>query len=161
MALVDIDDAVATAITGTGALNSGSITSGFGTIDNADTITGTTLNGTTGINTGASAGTQRIDASGNLLNIGNITATGATTLSTGSNGDITIDANGTGSFIVQDVALFNGQTDIAATTSFATRQGTTYTTAGSANDVAVSDSLPLSIGYFRCRPDYYGYRGRP
>jgi len=38
------------------------------------TVTGTTLNGTTGINTGASAGTQRIDASGNLVNIGTITS---------------------------------------------------------------------------------------
>ena len=41
-ALVDTNDAVATAITGTGALNSGSITSGFGTIDTgADNITTT------------------------------------------------------------------------------------------------------------------------
>ena len=39
-ALVDTNDAVATAITGTGALNAGSITSGFGSIDvGADTIT--------------------------------------------------------------------------------------------------------------------------
>ncbi|MBI3494721.1 carbohydrate binding domain-containing protein, partial [Candidatus Saccharibacteria bacterium] len=74
--LVDVNDAVTTAIVGTGALNAGTITSGFGAIDNADTITGTTLNGTTGINTGSGAGTQRIDASGNLVNIANISATG-------------------------------------------------------------------------------------
>jgi parallel beta-helix repeat protein len=73
-ALLDINDAVTTAITGTGALASGSIATGFGTITTANTITGTTLNGTTGINTGAGAGTQRIDASGNLVNIGTITS---------------------------------------------------------------------------------------
>src|SRR5205823_2319952 len=49
---------------------SGSIVSGFGTIATANTITGTTVNGTTGINSGAGAGTQRIDSSGNLVNIG-------------------------------------------------------------------------------------------
>ena len=37
-----------------------------GAITGASTITGTTLNGTTGLNTGSGAGTQRIDASGNL-----------------------------------------------------------------------------------------------
>ena len=47
-----------------------------GAIAATSTITGTTVNGTTGINTGASAGTQRIDASGNLVNIGNITTSG-------------------------------------------------------------------------------------
>ncbi|HVX57992.1 MAG TPA: hypothetical protein VHA37_09810, partial [Candidatus Saccharimonadales bacterium] len=40
------------------------------------TGTAGTLNGTTGINTGAGAGTQRIDASGNLTNIGSISASG-------------------------------------------------------------------------------------
>ncbi|MBI5464292.1 MAG: hypothetical protein HY966_04990, partial [Ignavibacteriales bacterium] len=36
-----------------------------------------TVNAITGINTGADAGTQRIDASGNLANIGNLTLSGA------------------------------------------------------------------------------------
>ncbi|MBI5357884.1 hypothetical protein HZB74_03500, partial [Candidatus Saccharibacteria bacterium] len=52
-ALVDTNDAVATAITGTGALNSGSITSGFGSIDTgADNITttGTVTAGTLNVN---------------------------------------------------------------------------------------------------------------
>ncbi len=65
-----------TGITGTGALSAGSIASGFGTIVTGNTITGTTLNGTTGINTGVGAGTQRIDSSGNLVNIGTATTTG-------------------------------------------------------------------------------------
>jgi hypothetical protein len=45
-----------------------------GNLSVVGTVTGTTLNGTTGINTGAGAGTQRIDASGNLVNIGTITS---------------------------------------------------------------------------------------
>ncbi|MFH1566161.1 MAG: MerR family transcriptional regulator, partial [bacterium] len=73
---------LASSLTSTGALTGGSIASGFGTIATANTITGTTLNGTTGINTGAVGGTQRIDSSGNLLNIGNISASG--TLGVGS-----------------------------------------------------------------------------
>ncbi len=62
-ALVDTNDAVSTAITGTGALNSGSITSGFSSIDvGTDSIQGGTATltgasaltlGTTGTNTGA------------------------------------------------------------------------------------------------------------
>jgi len=38
-----------------------------------------TLNAVSGIYTGATAGTERIDASGNLVNIGDITSTGTTT----------------------------------------------------------------------------------
>jgi hypothetical protein len=80
-------------LTKVGALNVGSIASGFGTIATANTITGTTLNGTTGINTGASAGTQRIDVSGNLVNIGSITSIATATWST-SAGDLTLQAAG-------------------------------------------------------------------
>jgi hypothetical protein len=93
-ALVDVNDAVNTAITGTGVLSTGSIASGFGTIATSNTITGTTLNATTGVNTGAGAGTQRIDASGNLVNIGNLTATGSSTIATsGAGSDLTLSVN--------------------------------------------------------------------
>ncbi|MEK7621794.1 MAG: tail fiber domain-containing protein [Patescibacteria group bacterium] len=74
-----------------GALNGGTITTDFGTINNADPITGTVLNGTTGINTGAGAGTQRINSSGALLNITTITASGGLTLGSINGGDISID----------------------------------------------------------------------
>ncbi len=58
-----------------------------GNVLTAGTITGTTLNGTTGINTGAGAGTQRIDASGNIVNAGNFTSAADTTFTTtGANG---------------------------------------------------------------------------
>ncbi len=103
-----------TGITGTGTLTVGSIASGFGAIATANTIQGTTLNGTTGINTGASGGTQRIDASGNLVNINNITAAGlingstltssaltfgaasAASIQSASGQDLTIDSGTTG-----------------------------------------------------------------
>src|SRR5262249_52143801 len=50
-------------------------------------ITGSTLNGTTGVNTGAGAGTQRIENAGHLVNIGNVTTSGASTFTTtGANG---------------------------------------------------------------------------
>jgi hypothetical protein len=58
------------------------------------TIGGTTLNGTTGINTGASAGTQRIDSSGNLVNIGNLTGSGAVTISSGGATALNLDTGG-------------------------------------------------------------------
>jgi len=47
--------------------------------------TAATFNATTGINTGAGAGTQRIDASGNLANIGTISS-GAHTITGGYGG---------------------------------------------------------------------------
>jgi hypothetical protein len=83
-------------LTGTGALTTGSIAAGFGTISTANTITGTTLNGTTGINTGAGAGTLRLDASGNLSNIGTIAASGAVTAGTYNGQTISSAANFTG-----------------------------------------------------------------
>jgi parallel beta-helix repeat protein len=54
--------------------NSGAQTSANFNIDG--TGIAATFNATTGINTGAGSGTQRIDTSGNLVNIGNITTTG-------------------------------------------------------------------------------------
>jgi hypothetical protein len=73
-ALLDVNDAVATAITGTGALNTGSITTGFGSILTNSTITGTVLNATTSVNTGAGAGTVRISSTGVLQNVTNADA---------------------------------------------------------------------------------------
>jgi hypothetical protein len=96
-------------ITRTGALVSGSIASGFGTITTANTITGTTINGTTGINTGASAGTQRIDASGNLVNIGTITS-GAINSQT-----ISSTANFTGTVAIATSLSINSGTALTTT----------------------------------------------
>lgn len=72
---------VNSSLTTVGNLSAGSIVDGFGSITTNNTITGTVINGTTSINTGGGTGTIRIDASGNLSNIGTITASGAVTFS--------------------------------------------------------------------------------
>jgi hypothetical protein len=64
-----------------------------GAITSVAAITGTTLNGTVGINTGVGGGTQRIDNSGNLVNIDNITANG-NLLFTGGSSKISLNALG-------------------------------------------------------------------
>ncbi|MBI4034362.1 DUF2190 family protein, partial [Candidatus Saccharibacteria bacterium] len=116
----------------------------FGTIDNADTITGTTINGTTGINTGAGAGTQRIDASGNLVNIGNLTGTGAViisatnaalTLQTTVSGNIVV--NGAGSLDVQDATTFASTVTLNGVTTANT--DVDLTLAGTENLAITSD----------------------
>lgn len=71
-------------------------TIGSGAITSTSTVTGTTINGTTGINTGAGAGTQRINSSGNLVNIGTISLSGAITSSSATGANITTSAQGTG-----------------------------------------------------------------
>src|SRR4029079_13696820 len=103
--------------------------SGFGSIDTgADNITTTgTIQGTTSVLT------QSLDrTSAGALNIG---ATTATSIVLGQNTTMTgasTFTSGTGTVLLQ------GNTDIAATVSLATKRGTTYTTAGSANDVALN-----------------------
>lgn len=52
------------------------VTNASGNFACTGTITGSTIEGIVGINTGTAGGTQRIDASGNLVNIANITQTG-------------------------------------------------------------------------------------
>ena len=93
-------------LTSTGALTGGSVDSGFGTITTANTITGTTINGSTGINTGAVAGIQRIDASGNLVNIGNITGSGAITITPAVGSNLKIALQNTGDFAVNASQLY-------------------------------------------------------
>src|SRR6185369_2103813 len=108
---------------------SGSITSGFGSIDTgADNITTTgTVQGTTSVLTSV---LDRVTAG--TLTIGNGTATqinlGTNVSVTGSN----TFTSGTGTVLLQ------GNTDIAATASLATKRAATYTTPGSANDVALN-----------------------
>jgi fibronectin-binding autotransporter adhesin len=86
VALVDTNDAVSTAIIGTGALNSGSITSGFGAIDvGADNIT----------TTGTVSGNSLTRSSAGLLSIGTTNAT-SITIGSGSVTSITLTTDGTG-----------------------------------------------------------------
>ncbi len=59
-------------------VNNGGVTVN-GLINATGNITGDVINGVTGINTGSGAGTQRIDAAGNLSSIGTINASGVVT----------------------------------------------------------------------------------
>ena len=118
-----------------------------GALTLAATITANTTNTINGIsiNSGAVSGVTGITmASGNFLQ------TGSGTFDTGSgavslNGDTTIASgknftqSGTGTFSTgTGTVSLNGNTDVANNKSLATKAGTTYTTAGSANDVAIS-----------------------
>ncbi len=96
----------ASSLTNVSALGSGSIASGFGTISTANTITGTTLNGTTGINTGAGAGTVRIDSSGNLVNIGTtqLNTQTYTWPSSGQSSGYALSTNGSGTLSWLDLS---------------------------------------------------------
>lgn len=87
-----------------GALNLGS------TLVANGTITGTTLNGTTGLNTGAGAGTLRIDASGNLSNIGTTELNGLTYTWPGSGGssNYVLTTNGSGTLAWKAVSGAGG-----------------------------------------------------
>ena len=89
---------VTTAATTVGALNSGSITSGFGSIDTGSstiTTTGNLTGGTVIAGDGTGAATVKSNGNHDLqLKSGNST-TGSITITDGANGDITISPNGT------------------------------------------------------------------
>ena len=145
VALVDTNDAVSTAITGTGALGSGSITVGFGSIDvGADaitttgTITGGTVNATSNVQTG---GTNRIDSTGNLVNIGNLTATAAITIaSTGAGNDITLNSADTIELL--DNTNLTGNFDVSGTIQAGSSNITITTAAGNID----ADAIVLITG---------------
>jgi hypothetical protein len=88
----------ATATAGPGHLNmSGNLVAG-------GTVTGTVLNGTTSVNTGAGAGTARIDSTGNLTSIGTTQLNGVT---------YTWPAAGTAGYVLQ-----SGNTGASSTLSW-------------------------------------------
>ncbi len=137
-------------ITNTGAI-SGATTIGL----NGAISGGTTYSGSGNINTTGGAiqtnTVTRIDNSGNLVAIGNITAAAALQLSTSSNGNITVDANGSGTFTVQDAATFNstlalnGDVTIDTAKKFAIK-ATTFATGGTLNAAAFTGSLIRMTG---------------
>jgi hypothetical protein len=103
----------------------------------AGTLTGTTLNGTTGINTGASAGTQRIDSSGNLLNIGNITASGTYNTNTFTSSSLQFGAATAAS--IQSAASQALNITANAASTFKTSSGMlTLQAASTANQITVN-----------------------
>ncbi len=107
---------VNSSLTNVGILTGGSIASGFGTIATANTITGTTINGTTGINTGAGAGTQRITNNGNLVNIGTTQLNGVTYTWPSADGssDYVLTTDSSGGLTWKNVTSVGGAGDITA-----------------------------------------------
>ncbi len=125
---------VNSSLTGVGVLNSGSINTGFGTILTNNTITGSVINGTTGINTGADSGTQRIDASGNLVNIGTISSglINGQTISSSANFTGTLTVVGTSTLAtstISQLAVTNGL-NVSGFSILANLQVTNATTTG-------------------------------
>ncbi|MDL2341803.1 MAG: hypothetical protein QFB87_01855 [Patescibacteria group bacterium] len=120
--------------------------SGVTTLSASSTITGLTLNGTSGINTGAVAGTQRIDASGNLVNIGNLTTSGASTFTTTGATGITIKpgSEAAAAFLLQNAA---GVSFIAFNSTTSTLNvGPTTANAGTLNVATGAAVQAVTIG---------------
>ncbi len=132
---VDVNGALILATGGATALNiSNAATTTDISMQNGETIDndtdGTIRLSTTIANVTGSLqtnGTTRLDFSGNLTNIGNITGTGAITIaSTGAGSDVIID--GADQFIVQDASTFSSTVVIQGTNALTL--GTTGTNTG-------------------------------
>src|SRR6185436_13710184 len=113
-ALVDTTDAVNTAITGTGALGAGSITSGFGAIDTgADNITTSGTIGTAATTTFTGLGAT---FTGNLAANGGITlAANQNITTTSGTGTLTLNStfsNASGNAILITPSYTGGATDL-------------------------------------------------
>jgi hypothetical protein len=145
--LVDVNDAVTTAITGTGALGAGSITSGFGAIDvGADNIT----------TTGTLFGNDHDRSTGGALTFGNTNATSVAicstancdTLTLGDAGDNTTTLNGTTVAIDSsdwDISTTGAMTNIDSINTIAV-SSTALTFAGAGTIAVTSNSLTLGSG---------------
>lgn len=154
-------------VAGDNITTSGNIfTSSTGTITSASTVTGTVINGTSSINTGAGAGTQRIDVSGNFtggtinsaaisggslsntavngLNVGAnaiSSATGALSFQAASGSDTNLQSAGAGSL---NLISGSGTINVSATTI--KRTGATGLTLDLMDSVATTLALTNSGG---------------
>jgi hypothetical protein len=130
-ALVDTNDAVNTAITGTGALNSGSITSGFGSIDTgSDAISGGAVTATA-LLTGQLGAT----ISGAAISL-NASSNFATNINTGSSNALVTIGGGSGTF-----ALDTTNIDISSSGAITNATGITSATGditATAGNVAIT-----------------------
>ncbi len=125
-ALVDTNDAVSTAITGAGALNSGSITSGFGAIDTgADNLT----------TTGSIFGNDVDRSTAGALTFGNTNATSTSICNSAGCDTITIGTNADA-----DAITIGDTSDALAFAS----TGLNLTTAGALTGVASIDTIATS-----------------
>jgi fibronectin-binding autotransporter adhesin len=136
-ALVDTTDAVNTAITGTGILASGSIDTGFGTINTGNNITtsATAQAGTVNATSALQLNGTNINAAGTLTNVAylnqNNNFTGTTNtfsgnLTVNTDGNITQSGSGTFSTGTGGVSL-NGATSITGTNTLSVGGTSTFT----------------------------------
>jgi hypothetical protein len=172
-ALVDTDDAVTTAITGTGALNAGSITTGFGAIDvGTETITTTGTIGTAGSTTFTGAGatfSATLNANGGIAFNNSTDTVSAFTLSG------TIDANtniitnignagtdfvaGTGALTLAGVLTANGGITVAANQDVTLTAGTGTLTLNSTVNNASDNALVITPSFTGGATDALTYNG--
>ena len=177
-ALVDLNDAVNTAITGTGALTTGSIASGFGTISTANNITTSANISTTGTGTITSAGLLTA-SNGLTISAGNITQSGVGAFTSGTgaislNGDVAIAAGknitfgATGNFDQSarsgtfktgtGAVSLNGRTTASSgltltnAGNLATQKSADYSTTGSTNNVNLGAGSLVRLTGASARP---------
>ncbi|TAK04301.1 hypothetical protein EPO34_04150, partial [Patescibacteria group bacterium] len=146
----DLLDSPTLDISGAGAITGATGIAGSGTWDTSGALEGGTVNAVTSLST---AGTVRLDSSGNLTSIGNLTATGAITVSsTGATNDIILDSADL--VIVQDDLTVNANLAFGAaspaiaipnTDSLVVTDGTntllTVTDGGTVGNVSVTGTL--------------------
>lgn len=151
-ALVDTDDAVATAITGTGALGAGSIAAGFGAIDNgadAITTTGTVSAGSVTVDSAAGTnssftetGVDRNSASAETWTVTNSGAGDCTLTPDALNvvGATTMGGTVTHNAVATDVACGAGETwtNTCTNATFSTGKLTVPTIATTISDFLMS-----------------------
>ena len=110
---------VTTAATTVGALASGTIASGFGTISTANTITTTAAITGGSLITGSGSANGEVKSNGDydlVLKTGNST-TGSITITDGADGAITLDPNGSGSVVVSGNLTVSGLTTTVNSTN--------------------------------------------
>lgn len=128
------------AITGVGALSSGSITSDFGSIDvGSSAVTAATF-------TGALVG--------NVSGASTVASSGAMALSTASNGDITLTPNGTGAVVVASKFNMNSASTFSESSSgvsagtnvlIGERAGISLTSGSAGGTVAIGEDAATNV----------------
>lgn len=140
---------------GTGTISSGLINGQTiaGAASFTTSVTSANLIANTGLYTGASVGTERIDASGNLLAIGNITGAGAVTFNSGGATAVNVDTGGGAAINIGATnatsIVIGGNTSATITDKVANSSATAYTlqTAGGTSLlVANTSSSTIYIG---------------
>lgn len=103
-----------------------------------------TFNGVTGINTGAGAGTQRIDASGNLANIVSITLSGAISGATSFTGSGNINTTG-GALQTNSISRIDVSGNVINIGNITGTGAVTIASTGASNDIIINGADTLDV----------------